>query len=91
MIYIPRAHGLLYDFAHALHDAMFIPDKEDKDRISVFAASLDPPQTWATLLCYRPSFLWKHCKRVVPAPEVLYPMVAKVLHTYGSLKDAKTG
>jgi hypothetical protein len=54
MIYIPRGHGLLYDFAHALHDAMFIPDKEDKDRISVFAASLDPPQTWATLLCYCP-------------------------------------
>ena len=35
--------------------------------------------------------LWKHCKWVVPAPEVLYPMVAKVLHSYGSLKDAKTG
>ena len=50
MIYIPRAHGLLYDFTHALCDAMFIPDKEDKDRISVFAASLDPPQTWATLI-----------------------------------------
>ena len=48
MIYISRAHGLLYDFAHALCDAMFIPDKEDKDKISVFAASLDPTQTWAT-------------------------------------------
>ena len=82
MIYISRAHSLFYDFAHALCDAMFILDKEDKDRISVFAASLDPPQTWATLLRYRPSFLWKHCKRVVPAPEVLYPMNAKVFHMY---------
>ena len=42
MIYIPRAHSLLYGFAHTLHDAMFIPDKEDKDRISVFIASLVP-------------------------------------------------
>ena len=62
MIYISKAHGLLYDFAHTLHDAMFILDKEDKDIISVFPASLDPPQTWATLLCYHPSFLWKHYK-----------------------------
>ena len=60
MIYIPRAHGLIYDFAHALHDAIFIPDKDDKDRISVFSVSINPPQTWATLLCYYPSFLWKH-------------------------------
>ena len=28
--------------AHALQDAIFIPDKEDKDRIGAFAASLDP-------------------------------------------------
>jgi hypothetical protein len=28
--------------AHALRDAIFIPDKEDKDRIGAFAASLDP-------------------------------------------------
>ena len=91
MIYIPKGHGLLYDFAHALHDAIFIPDKEDKDRIGAFAASLDPPQTWATFLRYRASFLWKRCKRVIPPPEVLYPMVVKVFHTYGPLKDAKTG
>ena len=64
MIYVPRAHGLLYDFAHALCDAMFIPDKMDKDRIDVFffAAHLDPSQTWKILLHYHPSFLWKHCK-----------------------------
>ena len=57
MIYISKACGLLYDFAHALHDAMFILDKEDKDIISVFPVSLDPPRAWATLLCYHPSFL----------------------------------
>ena len=52
MIYILKGHGLLYDFSHALCDAIFISDKEDKDRISTYAASLDPPQTWAVFLCY---------------------------------------
>ena len=45
MIYISKACGLLYNFVHAFCDAMFILDKKDKDRISVFPASLDPPQT----------------------------------------------
>jgi 3'-5' exonuclease len=91
MIYIPKGHGLLYNFAHALRDAIFIPDKEDKDRISAYAASLDPPQTWAVFLRYCASFLWKHCKRVIPPPELLYPMVAKVFQAYRPLKDGKTG
>jgi len=30
MFYISAAHGLLYEFAIALHDAIFIPDQTDK-------------------------------------------------------------
>ena len=91
MLYIPQGHGLRIEFARALRDAIFIPDKEDKARITAWALQQDPPKTWATLVQQSANWLWKHCKRTVPPPEVLHPLVVDVFRVYGHLKDAKTG
>ncbi|KAF8576166.1 hypothetical protein K439DRAFT_1623052 [Ramaria rubella] len=91
MFHISKTHGLQVSFACALRDALFVPDQEDKKQISAYGASLNPPRTWDDLLCNSPSWLWRHCKHIIPPPEELYPMVAKMFHTYGPLQDAKTG
>jgi hypothetical protein len=89
--YISTTHGLRISFARALRDALFVPDKEDKQCISAWAASQKPPMTFDELVRKRPAWVWKRCKRVIPPPEELDPIISAVFHLYGSLKDAKTG
>jgi len=91
MLYIPRNHGLRIEFARALRDAMFIPDNDDKQRIIAWGSIQDPPQTWAMIYYQRTAWVKRHCKRIIPPPELLLHLVAKVFCTYGPLKDAKTG
>ncbi|KAF8056942.1 hypothetical protein FPV67DRAFT_1637573 [Lyophyllum atratum] len=91
MFYISVAHGLRVEFAQALRDALFIPDDTDKHRILAWASTQNPPPSWDTLLRKKASWLWRHCKRSIPPPEQLYPLVFEVFRTYGPLKDAKTG
>ncbi|KAG6835693.1 hypothetical protein H0H93_015646 [Arthromyces matolae] len=89
--YISVAHGLRVDFSLALRDAIFIPDIEDKQRIIAWGASQNPPLTWEVMLRTRAKWLWRHCKRTIPPPEQLHPLVEVVFRTYGPLKDAKSG
>ncbi|KAJ7689636.1 hypothetical protein B0H17DRAFT_1331730 [Mycena rosella] len=89
MIYISRTHGLRLAFIHAFRDACLIPHPIDKARIEVYLATRN--LTWADMLCYKPKWLWRHCRRTVPPPEELYPLVHRVFMLYGPLKDAKTG
>lgn len=91
MLYIPRGHGLRFEFAHALRDAIFIPNKEDKERIEAWATTLDPPLTFEKLKQMSSKRLWKHCRRIIPPPELLYPLVRQVFDTFGPLKDANSG
>ena len=91
MFYIPAGHGLLFDYAVALGDAIFILDPSDKARIMSWAAQQNPPLTWNDLLHSCSSWLWRRCKQYVPPPELLYPLVSEVFQAYGPLKDAKTG
>ncbi|KAJ7099008.1 hypothetical protein C8R44DRAFT_748066 [Mycena epipterygia] len=91
MFYISTTHGLRLDFVQALRDAIFIPDKDDKRQIIAWASKQDPPQTWDQLLRKKAKWLWRHCKRAIPPPESLYPLVDTVFKTYGPLKDSKTG
>ncbi len=90
MFYISAAHGLLHDFALALRDAMFIPDKDDQARIIVWAMSQKPPLRWEDLVARRPKWVWKRCKRIIPPAEELFENVSQVFQHYGPLKDAKT-
>lgn len=90
MFYISRTHGLRVAFAQALRDAIFIPDDEDMQRITIWGAAQEPPVSWETLRRTRSTWLWRHCKRVIPPPEDLYEPVQRVFQTYGPLQDAKT-
>ncbi|KZT21249.1 hypothetical protein NEOLEDRAFT_1032796, partial [Neolentinus lepideus HHB14362 ss-1] len=90
MLYISKSHGLLLPFSCSLHDALFLPDCDDKNRISRYGASLDPPCTWGDMVHYTPKWVWSHCKRVIPPPEELYPTVLHVFWTFGLLKDVQT-
>ncbi|RXW16378.1 hypothetical protein EST38_g9477 [Candolleomyces aberdarensis] len=91
MFYLSVKHGLRVAFCHALRDAIFLADPEDVRRISAWGMIQKPPQSFRDLTTYRPKWVWKHCKRVIPPPEILYPRVRKVFETFGSLKDATTG
>jgi hypothetical protein len=92
MFYISVAHGLRVEFSHALRDAIFLPDPQDRARIIAWGASQKPhPWTWDYMVRTRPQWVWKHCKRIIPPPEQLYDLVEAVFRTYGPLKDAKTG
>ena len=91
MIYISRSHGLCVMFTCALRDAIFLPDPEDKRRIEAYLSRLERPVTWEECLRSRPTFLKRHCKFVIPPPEILYAIVAKLFQIYGPLKDAQSG
>ncbi|TFY76543.1 hypothetical protein EWM64_g7467, partial [Hericium alpestre] len=82
-------HGLRRPFAHALRDAIFIPDPEDK------AAIEDVLQRRGTsfkaMFFSHPKWILRRMKCHVPEPETLVSRVFEVLFTYGPLKDAKTG
>jgi hypothetical protein len=43
------------------------------------------------MLRTRAKWIWRHCKRSIPPPEQLYPLIERVFRTYGPLKNAKNG
>lgn len=91
MFYISRAHGLRFDFMNALRDAIFIPNVEDRRRIEAWGATLSPQIMFEDLKKQCPDTLWKHCRRIIPPPELLYSLVKQVFDAYGPLRDAQTG
>jgi hypothetical protein len=90
MFYISRTHGLRFEFARTLRDAIFLVDEDDKQRINAWGSQQTPPVSFDSLKQSSPKFLWKHCRRIVPPPELLYPVVDRVFRTFGPLKDAQT-
>jgi hypothetical protein len=42
------------------------------------------------MLRTKPDWVLRRCKRMIPPPEQLHPVVKEVFHTYGPLKDATT-
>ena len=91
MLRLSTGHGLRKEFTRALRDAIFISDPEDRVRISAWAARQNPPTTFEQLQAKRPDWLWRHCRRIIPPPSLLFPLVEKVFLIYGPLKDAATG
>lgn len=87
-IKVSKDHGFRRAFARALRDAMLIPDLDDKKRIEAYLNSIG--SSWDDVLQFNAKWLWKRCKRTIPPPELLYPLVKEVYFTYGSLLDSKT-
>ena len=90
MMRLPASHGLRKEFARVLRDALFVPDNEDRARIAAWAAKCEPPTTFEELRATKPTWLWKHCKRVIPPSQIIYPLVERAFLIYGPLKDATT-
>ncbi|KAG6821234.1 hypothetical protein H0H93_002344 [Arthromyces matolae] len=89
MLYISRTHGLRLGFAQSLRDALLVPHPDDKARVEAWLCTKNID--WDHMLRYNSTWLWRHCRRTVPPPEDLYPLVHDVFMTWGPLKDAKTG
>ncbi|KAJ7227493.1 hypothetical protein GGX14DRAFT_347896 [Mycena pura] len=89
MLYISRTHGLRVPFSRALRDALLVPHPADKAQIEAYLKTKNV--TWNDMLRFHPKWLWRHCRRTIPPPEDLYPLVHAVFMTWGSLKDGKTG
>lgn len=90
MLRLSRTHALRKEFGRALRDTLFIPDQEDRMRISAWAATLEHPKTFEQLEGSQPDWLRKRCRRVIPPPQVLFPLVEKLFLAYGPLKDSST-
>lgn len=90
MIYIPATHGLRKQFTRELRDAVFIPDKEDRERIDAWGATQTPRVSYNKLRNASPEWIRKRCRHTVPPPHILYPLVRKVFCTYGPLVDPVT-
>jgi hypothetical protein len=86
-IKISKEHGCRRPFARALRDAIFVPDGEDKMHISSYLESMGT--SWEEVLRFNACWLWKRCKRVIPPPELLYPLVKEVFNSYGPLLDSE--
>ena len=90
MLRLSTMHGLRKEFGRALRDVLFVADKEDRMRITTWATKLKPPKTFAQLEASQPNWVRKRCRRIIPPPHVLFPMVEKLFLDYGPLKDAST-
>ena len=90
MLRLSTMHALRKEFARALRDVLLVPDQEDRMRISAWGAAQNPPLTFEQLLFTKPAWVLRRCRRIIPPPEELYPLVKKLFYAYGPLKDAKT-
>ncbi|KAF5315639.1 hypothetical protein D9611_004974 [Ephemerocybe angulata] len=90
MLRISANHSLRREFAAALRDILFVFDKEDRARITAWAACLETPRTFEQLMASNADWVQKHSRRYVPSPEVLFPLVEELFRTYGPLQDAAT-
>ncbi|KAF6763228.1 hypothetical protein DFP72DRAFT_1000650 [Ephemerocybe angulata] len=90
MLRISATHALRREFARALRDILFVFDKEDRARITAWAARLEAARTFEQLLASNPDWVKKHCRSYVPPAEVLFPLVEELFRTYGPLQDAAT-
>ncbi|KAJ6546579.1 hypothetical protein B0H10DRAFT_2243560 [Mycena sp. CBHHK59/15] len=68
-----------------------VHDATDKTRIVAWGRTQSPVKHWDDILRSSPQWLWRRSKRIIPPPEELYPLVAKVFGIFGHLKDTKTG
>jgi hypothetical protein len=90
MLNLSTTHGLRKEFGRALRDVLFIPDREDRMRISAWANTLEPPKSFNQLLLTNPRWIHQHCRCVIPPPEILFSHVQQLFLAFGPLRDATT-
>jgi 3'-5' exonuclease len=90
MLRLSTMHGLRKEFGRTLRDILFVADKEDRMRIATWAMKLNPPKSFQQLELSQPNWVHKRCRRIIPPPHDLFPMVEKLFLEYGPLRDAST-
>lgn len=87
-IKIPKNHGIAKKYAKTLSQGIFIVDEADKSAVSKVLS--DKGTTWEKMLISNPKWLWRRCKRHVPPPNKLLPVVRDIFLTFGPILCSKT-
>ncbi|KAJ3515878.1 hypothetical protein NLJ89_g1482 [Agrocybe chaxingu] len=90
MLRLPKNHGLRKEFGRAFRDAVLLFVREDFLRISAWLPTLNPPVDFNQVFAARPKWMLKHCRRFIPPPDKLLPLVKELFSVFGPLKDATT-
>lgn len=88
-IYIPKRHGCRASFMRAFSNILFVFHPEDVKLLTarfVLAGS-----TFEHEFSRNRKYVLARCRRSVPPPEQLLPLLINLFETYGPMKDAKSG
>ncbi|GBE79021.1 hypothetical protein SCP_0202180 [Sparassis crispa] len=85
---IPLHHGMRRPFARALHDALLLPDPNDKSAIEEVLSSRGI--TWDQMVLWKSDWVWQRVRRLVPPPEILLQRVTDVFDACRPAVDATT-
>jgi hypothetical protein len=89
LIKITSRHGLKREFSSRLRDALFVMDAMDVERVK---RVLDRQGiSFAKKLQTNPAWILRRVRRVVPPPQVLYPVIKNLFDQYGGETCARTG
>ena len=84
MIKVPKKHLLAKEFKRRFRDAIFVANSEDRDRIEKHLRTIG--HSWDYMLTKNPAWVLRRCRRTVPQPEDLYPVVQNLFAEYGPLE-----
>ncbi|GAA5917136.1 hypothetical protein JCM5296_006594 [Sporobolomyces johnsonii] len=85
---LSRRHGCLAAFMRAFADTLFVFDPKDKALLSARLSRLG--LSFDIELLRRRKWVLQRCRRTIPPPDELAPLLAQLFKTFGPLKDAKT-
>lgn len=88
-IRVAKNHAFRRPFARALRDAILIPDRSDRIRISAYLSSIG--SSYDEVLRFKAHWLWTQWKQIISPPEQLYLAVKEIYTAFGPLVDGATG
>ena len=88
MIKVPKKHVLAKEFKRRFRDAIFVANSEDRDRIERHLRTIGC--SWDYMLTKNPAWILRRCRRTVPQPEDLYPVVQNLFAEYAPLECSIT-
>ncbi|KAL9536894.1 hypothetical protein MBANPS3_012276 [Mucor bainieri] len=89
MIPVPRFHSCSKEFSRRFRDALFVINKEDKERVSAVLRS-EYGKTFEEALRYQPDWVLRRVRRSVPPHEELLPVVEALFEECKTWVDPET-
>ncbi|KAG2215880.1 hypothetical protein INT45_006787 [Circinella minor] len=84
IIKVSKKHLLAKEFKRHFRDAIFVANSEDRDRIEKHLRTIGC--SWDYMLTKNPAWVLHRCRRTVPQPEDLYPVVQNLFAEYSPLE-----